>query len=72
MATTPSPRHSGIGVAAVVHQPRAEIWALFDDVLVLCPGGAMAYCGPRAEVIPYFAGLGYSLPAFGVRAARGK
>jgi hypothetical protein len=47
----------------VVHQPRSEIWTLFDNVLLLTKG-TTAYSGPASECIPYFARLGYELPPF--------
>ncbi|KAF4536112.1 ABC transporter-like protein [Lasiodiplodia theobromae] len=47
----------------VLHQPRSEIWNLFDN-LVLLTKGYPAYSGPAADALPYFAGLGYELPPF--------
>lgn len=49
----------GLTVVAVIHQPRQEIAAQFDDLLLLTPGGVTAYIGPRAGAIPYFTSLGY-------------
>jgi ABC-type multidrug transport system ATPase subunit len=40
---------------AVIHQPRAEIFALIDDMIILVRGGKMAYQGPAQYVIEYFA-----------------
>lgn len=54
----------GIGVAVVVHQPRDEIWRLFDSVLVLCANGKTAYCGPRDQALAYFQSLGYARPKY--------
>ena len=43
-------------------QPGPETFALFDEVIVLCEG-RIAYAGPVTDVVHYFAGLGYTLPA---------
>jgi ABC-type multidrug transport system ATPase subunit len=54
-------RH-GTAVVAVVHQPRREIFELFDDVLLLAKGGQVAYMGPRKGCLPFFAAHFASLP----------
>jgi hypothetical protein len=43
-------------------QPPPEVFALFDTVVLLSEGRAL-YFGPREEVLPYFAALGYECPA---------
>ncbi|KAL8760729.1 MAG: hypothetical protein Q9184_003109 [Pyrenodesmia sp. 2 TL-2023] len=53
----------GRTIIVTIHQPRSEIWGLFDG-LVLLSGGAAVYSGPVRECLPYFYKLGYSLPAF--------
>lgn len=53
----------GRTIIVTIHQPRSEIWSLFDRILLLT-GGASIYSGPVAECIPYFEDLGYSLPPF--------
>ena len=53
----------GLTVVAVVHQPRAEIFRSFDDLLLLAPGGKTVYMGPQEGVVRYFAGAGF---AFGL------
>jgi ABC-type multidrug transport system ATPase subunit len=40
----------GLTVVAVVHQPRAEVFAATDDLIVLGPGGSLFYGGP--SVLP--------------------
>lgn len=55
----------GITVALVLHQPRYEIFAAFDDLLILGKGGRTVYLGPVAEALPYFeAQLGLPCPRF--------
>lgn len=49
----------GINVVSVIHQPRYEIFDEFDDLLLMIPGGATAYLGPREHVQPYFEKLGF-------------
>lgn len=41
-------------VVAVVHQPRFEIFTMFDDVLLLGKGGRTVYLGPSVDALPYF------------------
>eukprot|EP01048_Picozoa_sp_COSAG05_P016901 COSAG05_NODE_2237_length_3355_cov_2.365172_1_plen_1019_part_10 len=52
----------GINVAAVLHQPRFEIFEMFHDVLLLGTGGITVYLGPAKRAIEYFAALGYEAP----------
>ncbi|KAJ1555412.1 hypothetical protein HK405_001966, partial [Cladochytrium tenue] len=49
----------GITVVSVIHQPRVEVFAQFDDVLMVAPGGRTAYFGPVALAQPYFSALGF-------------
>ena len=44
----------GLTVVAVIHQPRAEIFASFDDLLLLAPGGMTVFTGPQKKVMDYF------------------
>ncbi|GLD98859.1 hypothetical protein PINS_up007577 [Pythium insidiosum] len=53
----------GRTVIATIHQPSSEIYALFDK-LYLLSDGATVYHGKSADVVPYFASLGYSCPPF--------
>ncbi|GIL43410.1 hypothetical protein Vafri_1186 [Volvox africanus] len=51
---------AGHVVLASVHQPRAAIWSMFTQVVVLSRG-RMMYSGDRAGAVPWFtSGLGYS------------
>lgn len=53
---------TGIPVITVIHQPRYEIFSMFDDVLLLGKGGRIVYLGPRLEAVAYFEKLGYKCP----------
>ncbi|KAL9639905.1 MAG: hypothetical protein Q9204_000920 [Flavoplaca sp. TL-2023a] len=55
--------NKGRTIIVTIHQPRSEIWALFDS-LVLLSGGAVVYSGLARESASYFASLGFALPAF--------
>lgn len=52
-----------IAVVCSIHQPRSSIWNVFDDILLMGPGGHIIFHGPRIEVLPYFASIGYVCPA---------
>jgi ABC-type multidrug transport system ATPase subunit len=52
----------GMTVVSVIHQPRADIFRMFDDLVLLGTGGVPCYIGPSSYVIPYFASLGYICP----------
>lgn len=52
----------GLTVITVIHQPRYEIFAAFDDVLLLGKGGRTVYIGPTVEAMGYFESLGYKRP----------
>ncbi len=53
----------GRTIVVTIHQPRSEIWGLFDR-LILLTGGSPIYSGPLGDCLPYFDNLGYGLPAF--------
>lgn len=55
-------RDQGMTVVTVIHQPRSEIFALIDDVVLLARGGRLAYTGPRSQVHAYFRAMGYVCP----------
>lgn len=52
-------------VAVVVHQPSAELFQQFDKVVVLDHGGRLAWFGPPADAIRYFADHGRRAAAAG-------
>ena len=43
----------GLTVAAVLHQPRYEMFCLFHDVLLLGKGGYTVYLGPAVKAKEY-------------------
>jgi hypothetical protein len=49
----------GVSVITVLHQPRFEIFEQFDDIILIFPGGRIAYFGPRQDAQSYFESLGY-------------
>lgn len=46
-----------------VHQPRTDIFQLFDLVVLLTSGSAV-YCGTARDMVPYFTSLGYPCPRY--------
>ncbi|KAI0835944.1 P-loop containing nucleoside triphosphate hydrolase protein [Hypoxylon sp. FL0890] len=53
----------GRTVITTIHQPRSEIWDLFDNLVILSKGSPV-YSGSMNECIPWFSAMGYQLPAF--------
>ncbi|KAJ3257024.1 hypothetical protein HK103_005008 [Boothiomyces macroporosus] len=49
----------GMTVVAVIHQPRPEIFRRFDNVMMIVPGGRVAYFGPTNKAREYFESIGY-------------
>jgi ABC-type multidrug transport system ATPase subunit len=52
---------TGVTCVAVIHQPRAEIFHLIDDIIILVPGGRVAYDGPAEYALKWFAKHGFHL-----------
>jgi ABC-type multidrug transport system ATPase subunit len=52
----------GCCVVAVIHQPRSASFARLDDVLLLAPGGRVAYAGPASGALAHFAAAGFPCP----------
>jgi hypothetical protein len=50
----------GLTIVAVVHQPSFTLLSLFDNIVLLCKGGRMAYAGPVKLMQRYFEELGYA------------
>ncbi|KAI9337953.1 hypothetical protein BDR26DRAFT_803813 [Obelidium mucronatum] len=49
----------GITIIAVIHQPRIEIFEKFHNVIMVAPGGRVAYMGPVTKIKSYFRALGF-------------
>ncbi|BGP04521.1 hypothetical protein JCM10049v2_000323 [Rhodotorula toruloides] len=45
---------TGLAVICTIHQPSAETFSIFDDVLLLQRGGKQVYFGPRKDAVRYF------------------
>lgn len=54
---------AGRTVITTIHQPRSEIWGLFDNLIILTKGSPV-YSGPIKDCLPWFADLGFELPPF--------
>jgi hypothetical protein len=50
----------GVTVSTTIHQPRQEILNLMDNLVLLAPGGRLAYFGPIVDVHEHFSNLGYT------------
>ncbi|XP_032881411.1 ATP-binding cassette sub-family G member 8 [Amblyraja radiata] len=46
-----------------IHQPRSDIFHLFD-LVVLLSSGLTTYCGTARDMIPYFTSIGYPCPKY--------
>eukprot|EP00794_Sanderia_malayensis_P017325 gene17325-19058_t len=53
---------SSMTIAAVIHQPRSEIFSMMHSVILLSTNGRTVYQGKPDEMTKYFEQLGYSLP----------
>ncbi|KAF1945804.1 P-loop containing nucleoside triphosphate hydrolase protein [Clathrospora elynae] len=53
----------GRTIIVTIHQPRSEIWDLFDHVILLTRGSP-AYAGTAKDCLPYLAKLGHEMPPF--------
>lgn len=53
----------GRTIIVTIHQPRSEIWSLFDNVILLTRGSP-AYAGSAENCLDYFAKLGHEMPPF--------
>ena len=43
-------------------QPAPEVYELFDNILLMAEGHVIFH-GPKEDVLPFFEGLGFKLPA---------
>lgn len=53
----------GRTIITTIHQPRSEIWNLFDNLVVLTRGSPV-YSGTITDCLPWFSNLGFQLPPF--------
>ena len=53
----------GRTIVTTIHQPRSEIYGIFDNLVILTKG-APVYSGTRQRCLPYFEEIGHSLPPF--------
>ena len=52
----------GRTVIMTIHQPRSDLFSIFDNVLLLAKGGVAVYSGPGQEMTRHFHNLGYECP----------
>jgi ABC-type multidrug transport system ATPase subunit len=53
----------GRTIITTIHQPRSEIWDLFDNLIILSQGSPV-YSGLMQDCVPWFSGMGFDLPPF--------
>ncbi|EHK23803.1 uncharacterized protein TRIVIDRAFT_45576 [Trichoderma virens Gv29-8] len=53
----------GRTIITTIHQPRSEIWDLFDNLIILSKGSPV-FSGPVSQCLPWFKDLGHQLPPF--------
>ena len=51
-----------VAIILTVHQPSSAMWSAFDQLLLMAPGGRVAYHGPKEDAIAHFANLDLPLP----------
>ncbi|KAG0682730.1 hypothetical protein C6P41_003495 [Kluyveromyces marxianus] len=54
--------NQGKTIILTIHQPRAEVFADFGNVLLLAKGGRVAYNGEPLAMVEYFKGRGFTCP----------
>lgn len=54
---------SGRTLIVSVHQPRSDIWQMFDNVLLLVKGGKTGYSGPTSRILETLQDVGEACPA---------
>ncbi|EGD82449.1 ABC transporter [Salpingoeca rosetta] len=53
---------TGRTVVCTIHQPNAELFSMFDQLLLLAKGGRAVFHGPTAKLQPYFEAIPGVLP----------
>uniref|UniRef100_A0A6B2L0Z9 ABC transporter domain-containing protein n=1 Tax=Arcella intermedia TaxID=1963864 RepID=A0A6B2L0Z9_9EUKA len=51
----------GHTIITTIHQPRSNIFKMFDQLLILWEGKTV-YCGPASQTVPYFSRVGFNCP----------
>ncbi|KAJ2065542.1 (ABC) transporter [Coemansia sp. S155-1] len=54
-------RRYGRTIICTIHQPRTDIFSMFDQLIVLA-AGQMCYSGPAAEISGYLESIGHPVP----------
>lgn len=52
----------GVTIVATIHQPRREIFELFDYLILLAPEGRLVYCGRAASIVAHLHSIHYDCP----------
>lgn len=55
-------REYGTTVMLTIHQPSSALYECFDRLLLMGPGGRMAFFGATEEAVTHFSVVGYPLP----------
>lgn len=53
----------GMTIICTIHQPRSQIWNLFDKILLLSEGKEIYY-GPSYAVLDFFSSAGFNCPEY--------
>jgi ATP-binding cassette subfamily G (WHITE) protein 8 (sterolin 2) len=53
----------GRTVICTIHQPRSDIFHMFDQIMLLCKG-RNCYFGPANNMVSYFTEIGYICPTY--------
>ncbi|KAJ3189650.1 hypothetical protein HK101_008814 [Irineochytrium annulatum] len=51
----------GKTVICTIHQPRSDLFPMFDNILLLARGGRVVYSGPTTQILPHFENLGHPI-----------
>ena len=62
MMSLKSMADAGRTIICSIHQPRSDIFPIFDNLMILTNGGRVAYSGPRLNIFPFFESIGFTLP----------
>mmetsp|Transcript_28321 Transcript_28321/g.45883 ORF Transcript_28321/g.45883 Transcript_28321/m.45883 type:complete len:776 (+) Transcript_28321:2-2329(+) len=54
----------GINIITVLYQPRVEIFNMLNNIMLMGPGGRVAYFGTPEDALPYFESLGFERPQY--------